>query len=138
MPRLTNVQYLYQRQRLRVSWQRRAAEPFFSLSATEQLRLWTYFGPTQDFTDKEAIAHRKAISERFSALPQQAGRAYVRVLPYLVPEPRSGPVMRERRFKKPKGEVVVFGVRRKEVDIAMLTRALVNLIKEDLKNDKKN
>lgn len=127
MPRLTNVQYLYQRQRLRVSWQRRSAAPFSTLSATEQVRLWAYFVPTLKLTDKEAIAHRKMISERFLALPQQAGRAYVRALPYLDPEPRSGPAVREQRVKKPRGEVVIRGAPREKVDVYLLVRALISL-----------
>lgn len=131
MSRLTNYQYLYRRQRLRVSWQYRRAEPFTTLSANEQVRLWAYFAPTLDLTDKEAIAHRKLVSRRFSALPQQAGRAYVRVLPRLHPELRSGPVVQERRLKKLRTEVVVHGIRRKDVDVKLLARILVSLASED-------
>lgn len=131
MPRMTNVQYLYQRQRLRVSWQHRKAEPFASLSATEQLRLWAYFAPTQDFTDKEAITHRKMASERYTSLPQQAGRAYVRVLPYLDPELRPSVGVKIRRIKKPRGQVVVHAVRRERVDTHKLARALVRFARDD-------
>jgi len=127
MPRLTNAQYLYQRHRLRVSWQHRKAEPFAALSATEQLRLWVYFAPTQDLTDAEAVAHRKEISGLYASLPQQAGRAYKRVFPYLDPE-RSGPVLPERRTSKPRGPVVVHAVPRDEIDAHKLARVVVNFI----------
>ena len=134
MPRLTNAQYLYQRQRLRTSWQHRQAEPFTTLTADEQLRLYVYFAPREEFTDKEAIAHRKLATATYLSLPQQAGRAYVRVLPYLDPE-RSGPVLRERQTKKARGEVVVHASRRDQIDTQKLARALVNMAKEDSKTE---
>ncbi len=130
MPRLTNEQYLYQRNRLRVSWQRRKGAPFASLSANDQLYLYAYFAPTVEATDKEAIAYRKEMSERFPSLPQQAGRAYKRVFPYLDPE-RSGPVLPEKRARKARGKVVIRATRHRDPDAQKTTRALLYLIESE-------
>ncbi len=132
MPRLTNAQYLYQRNRLRVSWQRRKGAPFVSLSANDQLYLYAYFAPTKEATREEAIAHRKAISDHFPSLPQQAGRAYKRVFAYLDPE-RSGPVLPEKRIRKVRGKVVVRAERHHKPDAQKVTRALLYLVETDLK-----
>ena len=135
--RRANEQFLYQRNRLRVSWQRRKGAPFASLSANDQLHLYAYFAPTEDATDKDAISYRKAITERFPPLPQEAGRAYKRVFPYLDPE-RSGPALPEKRARKARGQVVVNADHHRMPDTQKITRALLYLVEAELKNQPKN
>jgi hypothetical protein len=136
MPRLTIKQYLEQRARLRASWQRRKAEPFASLSAGDQLYLYAYFAPTQEFTDEELLDHRSTITERYPALPQQAGRAYRRALPFLDAPGRPGPPVAEpktRRGKKSRGAVVVNALPRSDTEIQKrLVRLLIRQARDDL------
>lgn len=126
-----------QRELIAGAQQRRKGAPFASLSANDQLYLYAYFAQTEDAKDKDDIAYRKAISERFPPLPQQAGRAYKRVFPFLDPE-RSGPALPEKRARKARGQVVVNADHHRKPDTQKITRALLYLVEAELKNQPKN
>lgn len=83
MPRLTTLDYLRQRAALRDEWFANNAYGFVVLSPTEQFVLHDYFEPTKDLSPVGLLAHRKEITARQPSLPQQAGRAFAHIRPFL-------------------------------------------------------
>ena len=77
MPRLTNKDYLSQRQFLVDVW--KASPGLFSvLSYNQQLDLHGFYAPYRDLTDTEAITHRRQVTADHPSLPNSAGKLYVR------------------------------------------------------------
>ncbi|TFD23474.1 hypothetical protein [Cryobacterium lyxosi] len=76
MPRLTSRDYLIHRQFLREQWEEHDGAAFTDLPMQEQRDLHDYYAPAVPFAEKEALAHRTAMTKVFPSLPQKAGRAY--------------------------------------------------------------
>lgn len=136
MSRLANEEYLYQRNRLRVSWFEHGGFAFARLNSQEQMDLHDYFAPSKDLSDEELIAHRVAIAEAFPSLPQKAGKAYQEITahleqPKLPPTPLPNRAARRRPTRGPR-HVIVRTVRRPEVDVYKLSRALLALAKAEM------
>lgn len=144
MPRLTNAQYLYQRKKLRVDWFERQADAFSRLDSPEQLALHDYFAPTEQFSEEEALAHRVEITKALPSLPQRAGRAYQEALPFLEApwpkpaEPQANRAARRHPVKQGSRQVVIRAVRRPQVDVHKLSRALMTMIDARLAEERKD
>jgi hypothetical protein len=52
---------------------------FANLSPNDQWELYRFYRPASDMTDRELIAHRRAVKAADSSLPQRAGWAYARL-----------------------------------------------------------
>lgn len=133
MPRLTDAQYLHQRQALRVDWFEDNAWTFGRLDPMDEMDLHAYFAPTKTFTDEQAIAHRAAITTQYPSLPQSAGRAYARALVYLGKRSAPQPIVKRpaRRVTVKADDISVCTVMRPEPDVPKLIRALKRIRDED-------
>ncbi len=129
MPRLSVKTYINQHRQLRTSWLHFKGAAFAPLTPVEQLRLWTYYAPTLDSTPDELLEHRHKVTAQYKLLPQLAGRAYQRVLPYLQKPPAAESAKPKRGRRS--GTVVVRSVQRAEVDSALLGRAIDGLVEND-------
>ncbi|MDQ1547701.1 MAG: hypothetical protein QOH69_2605 [Actinomycetota bacterium] len=134
MPRCTNAQYLYQRERLRANWIDQHARAFSRLESQEQMDLHDYFAPTEPIDDEAALRHRSEVTKSFPSLPQKAGRAYQSALPFLdapSPEPArpiANRAARRHPVKQGSRRVVIHAVRNPKVDTHKLSRALIAIM----------
>lgn len=75
MSRLSNRDYLIQRQYLVEEWLERDGGALGNLPYQQQLDLHDFYAPAEVMTDLEATRHRAAMTQAFPSLPQKAGRA---------------------------------------------------------------
>jgi len=94
MTRLTHTTYKFQHHQLRHEWLDRHGFAFTMLSPTEQILIHDFYEPSRSFTDYQLRAHRAAITKLRPSLPHQAGKAFVRIAPFLnvelAPLPKPG------------------------------------------------
>lgn len=83
MTRLTHTTYRLQHHQLRREWLDRHGFAFTMLSPTEQILIHDFYEPSKSFTDRQLRAHRAAITKLRPSLPHQAGKAFVRIAPFL-------------------------------------------------------
>jgi hypothetical protein len=138
MSRLTNNIYLEQRSRLRNDWFEDDAWTFIHLDSNDEIDLHEYFAPTHDYTDEQALEHRRAVSAARPSQPQIAGRAYARALQYLgkKPDPKSLPP--PIRGRQPKGSVRVVTAHtvRNPNYLEDLSKALIAMTIKDIEREK--
>ena len=93
MTRLTHTTYTLQHHQLRREWIDRHGFAFTMLSPTEQILIHDFYEPSKPLTDCELRAHRVEITRVRPSLPHQAGKAFVRIAPFLdvVPAPLRSP-----------------------------------------------
>lgn len=132
MPRLTTQDYLRQRAALREEWLVREGYAFALLSTADQFYLHDYFEPAKRLSPLEATAHRKTISKSRRSLPQQAGRAFARIRPFLnlpTPSSRHEAELRVTHNRSgPNGhQVSVFGQVNPELDPKAFAKILLEL-----------
>jgi hypothetical protein len=94
MTRLTHITYTLQHYQLRREWLNRHGFAFTMLSPTEQILIHDFYEPSKPFTDRELKSHREVITRARHSLPHEAGKAFVRIAPFLdaVPAPFRSPV----------------------------------------------
>lgn len=137
MPRLTSRDYLVHCQFLREQWEEHGAA-FADLPMQEQRDLHDYYAPTIPLTEKEALAHRTAMTRAFPSLPQKAGRAYQAVQAAIDGAPNQ--IVDSYRDATTTTEMIggkhrslrVTGVARPKVDHYRLARAILNLERQDV------
>jgi hypothetical protein len=78
VPRLSNGDYLINRAFLQDAWEL-FPSVFTRLSYNEQIELHSFYRPSKDWTDHEAIDHRKRISKQQPSLPNRVGKHFVRI-----------------------------------------------------------
>ena len=83
MTRLTHTTYRIQHHQLHREWLDRHGFAFTMLSPTEQILIHDFYEPSKSFTDYQLRAHRAAITKLRPSLPHQAGKAFVRIAPFL-------------------------------------------------------
>lgn len=138
MPRLTNRDYLTIRHFLTRLWDQDNGHSFAVLPGYAQRELHDFYAPTIYMTDEDAVAHRKAMTKTFPSLPHSAGRAFEALRASLEDRPN---LMLERHraarahtFKvagKPR-TIRLDTVSRPKIDEYYLTKALMQLVKEDV------
>ena len=126
MTRLTHTTYKLQHHQLRCEWLDRHGFAFTMLSPTEQILIHDFYEPSRSFTDHQLKIHRTTITELRPSLPHQAGKAFVRVAPFLdvvlatLPPPGRG---------KPYS-VKVTSLVNPQIDPARLAKILIEMIRE--------
>lgn len=137
MPRLTTRDYLTIRHSLIDLWNDNDGQAFGVLPGYAQRDFHDYFAPTVPMTDREALDHRKQITEAFPALPQKAGRDFEALRASLEGRPNQ---MVDRHRAKSTRTFKVGGktrtirtaaVSRPRIDTHYLANALLQLVKED-------
>lgn len=83
MPRLSDFHYLRNALALNREWAHRSGYAFTMLSPTGQIPIHDFYEPSRSFTDYQLRAHRAATTKRRPSLPHQAGKAFVRIAPFL-------------------------------------------------------
>ena len=133
MPRLTTLNYLHQRAALREEWQLRSGYGFVVLSPTEQFYIHDYFEPAKNLSPLDAVAHRKDVTTRRPSLPQQAGRAFARIRPFLNmkldPKP-ARPVSSRRTWNASSRRVRVFSQVKSELDPKAFAKIVIELARQ--------
>jgi len=85
---------MLQHHQLRREWLDRHGFAFTMLSPTEQILIHDFYEPSKLFTDYQLRAHRAAITKVRPSLPHQAGKAFLRIAPFLdrvlAPVPMTG------------------------------------------------
>jgi hypothetical protein len=134
MPRLTNPQYLAQRQRLKVDWFDRGGSIIGRLDPIDQMDLHAFFAHSRDLTDEQALAHRIAATAQYPSLPQIAGRLYAKIHADLGTRPAPAPVSTTSR-RKPETNVKVeaFGLMRPTPNMEKLYDALFMMAERELR-----
>lgn len=138
MPRLTNLDYLNQRQRLMVAWEFRS-QLIAELKPYEQHSLHDFFAISREMYDEDAITYRQEQTKREPSLPHKAGRAYAHFEQIIAADrERRAAVTVEtvpvRGAKRPKKTIRVAGLVRPEHDIPGLARMIHRLAIDDQKN----
>ncbi len=121
MPRLTDTDYLRIRFLLRSNWFDKHASYFQSLKATEQWDVHDFYAPTRDYTDGQALEHRRKLTRESPSLPHRAGKA-LRQIERVVLRPRAEVLALQPDSAK-RG-IRVHAVVRPEVDTHKLLRFL--------------
>ena len=128
MTRLTHTTYKCQHHQLRREWLDRHGFAFTMLSPTEQILIHDFYEPSKLLTDRQLRAHRAAITRARPSLPHQAGKAFVRITPFLdvVPAP-----LRSPGRGKPYS-VKVTSLVNPQIDPARLAKILIDITRERL------
>ncbi|MEZ2370964.1 hypothetical protein [Arthrobacter sp. RCC_34] len=137
MPRLTDKTYLEQRTLLHRCWADRSAHGFSYLTYKGQMVLHHFYAPSKLLSREGALAHRQEVSRHDYSLPQRAGRAFKRILPFL-PEPwpvTDTPVPVRSRRHRGADRIVVTAIARPEPDLRKLVTAAVELASQDIERD---
>jgi hypothetical protein len=142
MPRLTSRDYLIHRLFLCEQWEEHDGAAFADLPMQEQRDLHDYYAPTVSFTEKEALAHRTAMTKAFPSLPQKAGRAYQSIQAAVDGTPNQ--IVDAYRDAATTIELIggkrrsmrITGVARPKVDHYRLARALFGLAKDPVASAK--
>ncbi|MCS5735102.1 hypothetical protein [Herbiconiux daphne] len=138
MPRLTSNDYLSTRSALFQLWTATDGFVFAVLSGHAQRDLHDYFAFTVPMTDREALAHRTAMTKAFPSLPQTAGRAFQAVNAHVNGQPNQmvdrhleqSTVTVEHAGKTRK--IRALGVAHPKVKLDLLARATVRFIQDDM------
>lgn len=103
MPRLTNHNYLQQRQFLVEVWNSNR-NVFTVLSYAQQLELHGFYALTKKLDDKDAVLHRMLVTADHPSLPHRTGKLYLRIRQTLESgNPRSSDHQRTRA-EAPRGQ----------------------------------
>ena len=131
MPRTTNKQYLTYRHWLVAAWNDEA-HYYHYLSPTAQWHLHGYFRPSEQLTTEQSLEHRKQVSAEWPALPQQAGRAFKKILRiYLADQATPPPEPPAKPFKHRKvTNVIALPLVKPKPDPEKLARALIAVARE--------
>lgn len=135
MPRLTSNQYYRAHLQLRRIWLTRHGI-FAEVTPAEQWQLHDYFKPSHELTKSDLLTHRTHITLKCPHLPQQAGKAYTKLI-------RAAAAWAARltatnhQVVRISGRGVqqhirVGGVVRPEIDAHALARALIEMAKADV------
>lgn len=134
MPRLTTLDYLNQRAALRKEWFENNGYAFIVLTPTQQFRLHDYYAFTKELAPLDALEHRKRVSVGKSSLPQQAGRAFTRIRPFLdleiIPQAPRAKADRKRTWTAGKRRVAVFSQVKPELDPEQFARIIIEAAKK--------
>lgn len=134
MPRLTNKDYLVQREFLVDAWNH-FRSVFAHISYNEQMELHAYFVPYKELSDSEAIKYRQQITHDQPSLPQRAGKIYARFFKEVKAHQARLPQAPTTATAKPRSRVTkqnirVRGIARPEPDLHKLALALLDVAKE--------
>lgn len=134
MPRLTTLDYLNHRAALRKEWFDNNGYAFVFLTPTQQFQLHDYYALTKELAPIDVLEHRKRVSAGGSSLPQQAGRAFTRIRPFLdlevIPQAPSAKTGRKRTWTAGNRRVKVFSLVKPELDPAEFARIIIAAAKE--------
>jgi hypothetical protein len=78
VPRLSNSNYLSQREFLIDAW-KLFPGVFTAVSYNQQLEIHAFYQPSKDLTDEQVLAHREQISQAQPSLPNRAGKLLTRM-----------------------------------------------------------
>lgn len=131
MPRLTHTTYTLQHHQLRREWLDRHGLAFTMLSPTEQILIHDFYEPSKSLTDRQLKAHRDAITKIRPSLPHQAGKAFVRIAPFLdvVPAPLPSPG-RGKPYS-----VKVTSLVNPQIDPERMARILMDIVRSSTSKD---
>lgn len=139
MPRTTNQEFIKTHHRLKRYWIYAKADPYGYLKAQEQWALHDYFQPTKTMTNSQLRRHRALITAKRPSLPQQAGRALVKIdsaaVAWAMAEARrvGMPVpLATKGGTKQTLQFVVHGVVHPELDLPALAELLVEIAQGDM------
>lgn len=134
MPRLTSLDYLNHRAALRKEWFENNGYAFAFLTPTQQFYLHDYYAFTRELAPMDVLEHRKHVSAGGSSLPQQAGRAFTRIRPFLdleiIPQAPSAKADRKRTWSAGNRRVKVFSMVKPELDPEQFARILIAAAKQ--------
>ncbi|GEM_PF-926340 len=134
MPRLTTLDYLNHRAALRKEWFENNGYAFASLTPTQQFHLHDYYAFTKELAPLDVLEHRKRVSVGKSSLPQQAGRAFTHIRPFLdleiIPQAPRAKADRRRTWTAGKRRVKVFSLVKPELDPEQFARILIEAAKK--------
>jgi len=137
VPRLSNRDYVINRKFLQDAWEH-FPSVFTRLSYNEQIELHNFYQPSKDWTDEEAINHRKLISQRQPSLPNRVGKHFVRIdqhakaLQDYLANRTAQPVLVTATPSRAKGtrNIRVQGLARPEPDLMRLAVALLEVARD--------
>lgn len=127
MPRMSTNRYIKIHKALRKVWLE-DNRLFSYVPAKAQWELHLFFAPTQDLRDRDLRDYRKQITERFPALPHQAGKAFHELALVLRGERPSNAVSRTTSSKGK--TITVQSTVKPEIDVELIARALIRVAKE--------
>ena len=137
MPRLSNRDYLIQRQYLVEEWLGRDGGSFGNLPYQHQIDLHDFYAPAEPMTDLEATRHRAAMTKAFPSLPQKAGRAYQAIraavsgLPNQLVDAHRIATTGLAKIGGRSRSIRVAAIARPKPDHRILARMLLNMTKQD-------
>jgi hypothetical protein len=137
VPRLTNNDYVIQRDFLKDDWNEFRAIYAF-LDYTDQLVLHEFYGPSKDWSDEEAIAHRKRVTKQQPSLPNRAGKLYAQIDRHakdlqkrLAEQPTQPAKVKIKRLPQARGKIRVSSViARPEPDLRKLAMVLLDVARD--------
>jgi hypothetical protein len=134
VPRLTNADYLIQREFLIDAWNHfRGVFSYFSYN--EQMELHAYFAPYKELSANEATTHRKQVTHDHPSLPQRAGKIYARFYEQVKVHQARLTQAPTAAAAKPQGRITkqnirVRGIARPESDLHKLALALLETARQ--------
>lgn len=123
MPRLTDKHYLEQRQLLVKAWQKDRLA-FLLLPWDQQLDLHGFYAPYKQFTDDEAIEHRRQVTADHPNLPARAGKIFKKISGLIRPD---GTITYLRRRHHGNQRYRISALARPEIDVEKLARVLLEV-----------
>ena len=96
------------------------------LSPTEQILIHDFYEPSKSFTDRQLRAHRAAITKARPSLPHQAGKAFVRIAPFLGVELAPLPMPGRGKLYVAKITSLV----NPQIDPAQMAQILITIVRE--------
>jgi len=145
VPRLTNKDYLSQRDFLVDAWGH-FQRVFTVLPYEEQMVLHAFYLPYKDITREEAVEHRQLITKKQPSLPHRAGKSYAKLYSYsqalqhhLVTKPARDPNARVKALLTSgrNRNIRVFALANPELDVEKLAKALIEVAK-DMADERKS
>ena len=129
MPRLTDDNYLNQRELIEREWNHSDGH-FARLTVVDQYTLHTYYRPSKKLSDQEALEHRHIVTSSQPSLPQRAGKAFAHFISALTaPQPKPVVTPYRRRRRGPY-QVRVASIVRPDVDFDKLARVLLDIVRD--------
>lgn len=134
MPRLTTLDYPNHRAALRKEWFENNGYAFIALTPTQQFQIHDYYAFTKDLAPLDVLEHHRRASASESSLPQQVGRAFTRIRPFLdleiIPEVAKPETDRKRTWTVGKRRVKVFSLVKPELDPAQFAQLIIAAAKK--------
>lgn len=134
MPRLTTLDYLNHRAALRKEWLENNGYAFAFLTPTQQFHLHDYYAFTKELRPLDVLKHRKRVSAGKSSLPQQAGRAFTHIRPFLdlqiIPQAPRAKADRKRTWTVGNRRVNVFSMVKPELDPEVFAQIIIEAAKK--------